>query len=93
MSVVCQSIQAETFSYVQGKLHFMKFFEVQRARGHSAAVHVGASGPECCQSYQPSLRFSICSLSQSSADSVATLVARLMDRVEALLLQFLLDHD
>jgi len=28
----------------------MKFFEVQRARGNSAAVHVGASGPEWCQS-------------------------------------------
>jgi len=71
----------------------MKFFEVQRARGNSAAVYVGAIGPEWCQSYQPSLRFGILSLSQSSADSVATLMVRLMDRGEALLLQFLLDCD
>jgi trans-2-enoyl-CoA reductase len=35
------------FSYDQSKSHFMKFFEFQRARVHySAAVRVGASGPE-----------------------------------------------
>jgi hypothetical protein len=32
-------------------------------------------------------------LAQSSVDSVATLMVRLMDRGEALLLQFLLDRD